>query len=128
MANSLMLGDASMDALAMMPKRGRLRKHRMDGLTERLQQSYKKNGGRVVGAVGYFPSRIESGGVGERFKPAVLKTKSPIRYLVQNSIKSLCQPRDSENFSFLDLLRFSPFYATFSDNLVTVEGGSALTH
>jgi len=41
--------------------------------------------------------------------------------LVQNSIKSLCRPRDSENLSFLDLLRFSPFCATFSDNLVTVE-------
>jgi hypothetical protein len=29
---------------------------------------------------------------------AVRKTKSPIRHLVQNSTKPLCQPQDSDNF------------------------------
>jgi len=35
--------------------------------------------------------------------------------------KSLCQPKDSDNFCFSDFRHFCPFCATFSDNLVTVE-------
>jgi hypothetical protein len=60
------------------------------------------------------------GGEGKRLTPAVLKIKSPIRYLPENSTKSLCQPQDSATICFLDLLRFYLFCATFSDNLVTL--------
>jgi hypothetical protein len=35
---------------------------------------------------------------------------------------SLCRPQDSDNFCFPDLLRFWPFCASFSDNLVTLDG------
>jgi hypothetical protein len=53
---------------------------------------------------------------------AVLKKiKSPIRYLAENSTKSLCQPQDSEDFCFLDLLCFCSFCAILGDNLVTIE-------
>jgi hypothetical protein len=48
--------------------------------------------------------------------------KSPIRYLEEKSTKSLCQPQNSENFSFLNLLWFCSFCATFSDNFVTLAG------
>jgi hypothetical protein len=48
------------------------------------------------------------------------KTKSLVRYLTENSTKSLCQLQDSDDFCFLDLLDFWPFCASFSDNLVTL--------
>jgi len=48
------------------------------------------------------------------------KIKSPVHYLAENLTKSLCQPRDSADFSFLDLLCFCSFCASSSDNLVTV--------
>jgi hypothetical protein len=35
--------------------------------------------------------------------------KSPIRYLVENSTKSLCQPQDIDNFCFLALPHFRSF-------------------
>jgi hypothetical protein len=54
--------------------------------------------------------------------------KSPIRYLIENSTKSLCQPQDSDNFCLLDLLRFCLFCATFSDNLVKVNHGRPVAH
>ncbi len=57
---------------------------------------------------------------GERLKPAVLKDKIAIRYLTENSTKSLCQPQDSEIFNFLDLLFLCSFCPSFSDNLVTL--------
>jgi hypothetical protein len=47
-----------------------------------------------------FQHGIEGAGVGEWLKPAVLKIKSPIRYLAENSTKSLCQPQDSNSFYF----------------------------
>jgi hypothetical protein len=47
------------------------------------------------------------------------KIKSPIRYLLENPIKFLCQPKDSDNFCFPDLLCFASFSTTYSDNLVT---------
>jgi len=40
---------------------------------------------------------------------AALKIKSPVRYLVENSTKSLCQLQDSDAFRFLDLLDFRSF-------------------
>jgi hypothetical protein len=43
------------------------------------------------------------------------------RYLVENSTKSLCQPEDSDNLCFPDLLCFGSFCASVSKNLVTVE-------
>jgi hypothetical protein len=46
--------------------------------------------------------------------------KSPFRYLTENSTKFLCQPQDSDNFSFLDLLCFSSICASFGGDLVTV--------
>src|SRR5437667_7136207 len=51
---------------------------------------------------------------------AVEKLNRRACYLTQNSTKSLCQPSDSANFCFLDLLRLCSFCASFSDNLVTV--------
>jgi len=49
------------------------------------------------------------------------KIKSLVRYLVENSTKSLCQLQDSDNFCLLDFLCFCSFCANFSDNLVTLE-------
>src|SRR5262245_57578046 len=64
---------------------------------------------------------IRSGGVCERLKPAVLKKiKPPIRYLVENSTKSLCQLKDSDNSCFLSLLCLCSFCANFSDNLAAL--------
>jgi hypothetical protein len=63
--------------------------------------------------------------VGERLKPAILKAKSPVRYLVENSTKSLCQLQDSDDFYFLDLFGSCSFCASFSDNLVTLDAGEA---
>jgi hypothetical protein len=56
------------------------------------------------------------------------KIKSPIRYLVENSTKSLFQPQDSDNFCFLELPRFCLFCAAYSYNSATVGPLPALTH
>jgi hypothetical protein len=45
----------------------------------------------------------------------------PLRYLIQNSTKSLCQLQDSDDFNFLEFPDFCLFCASFSDSLVTVE-------
>jgi hypothetical protein len=45
----------------------------------------------------------------------------PLRYLIQNSTKSLCQPSDSSISVFLQFADFGLFCANFSDSLVTVE-------
>jgi hypothetical protein len=48
------------------------------------------------------------------------KLKSLVRYLAENSTKSLCQLQDSVDFNFRDLHRFCLFCASFSDNLVAL--------
>jgi hypothetical protein len=63
---------------------------------------------------------ISQGGVGERLKPAVLKNKTVVRYLSENSTTSLCEPPDSENPHFWICSVFAHFCATFTDNLLTV--------
>ena len=45
----------------------------------------------------------------------------PLRYLIQNSTKSLCQPSDSSIPVLLEFADFRLFYANFSDSLVTAE-------
>jgi hypothetical protein len=45
----------------------------------------------------------------------------PLRYLKQNSTKSLCQPSDSSISSLLTFVDFGLFCASFSDSLVTAE-------
>jgi hypothetical protein len=66
------------------------------------------------------PGTVESknGGVPEWLKPAVLKNTTAVP--LSNTTKSLCQLRDSENFCFLDLLRFCLICAVFSYNPATV--------
>jgi hypothetical protein len=48
------------------------------------------------------------------------KMKSPFRYLIEKSTKSLCQPQDSDDFCFLDLSHFCSSCAIYSDKLVTL--------
>jgi hypothetical protein len=45
----------------------------------------------------------------------------PLRYLIQNSTKSVCQPSDSSISSFLKFVAFGLFNANFGDSLVTAE-------
>jgi len=45
----------------------------------------------------------------------------PLRYLIQNSTKSLCQPSDSTIRDLFEFADFALFCAGFSDKLVTVE-------
>jgi hypothetical protein len=45
----------------------------------------------------------------------------PLRYLIENSTKSLCQPLDSSISSFLEFVDFGLFCVSFSDSLVTAE-------
>jgi len=42
--------------------------------------------------------------------------KSPIRYLTENSTKSLCRRQDSDSFCFLDSPRLCLFCTSFSDS------------
>ena len=86
----------------------------------RSEQSKPRSYGSAAHA-----DRIGNGGVRERSKRAVLKRKSILCYLTQNSTKSLCQPSDSPHFSFLDLLQFSLFCVIFGDILVTVHQNAA---
>jgi hypothetical protein len=60
--------------------------------------------------------------VGERLKPAVLKNKIADLLSGRNSTESLCQPQDSDEFSLLEFVDFCLFCASYSDNLVTLEG------
>jgi len=46
----------------------------------------------------------------------------PLRYLIQNSTKSLCQPSDSTIRDLFEFVDFALFWTNFSDNVVTVEG------
>jgi hypothetical protein len=64
---------------------------------------------------------LRNGGVVERLKPAVLKNEIAFRYLADNSTNSLCQPQDSDKFSFFNLLCFCSFCASFSADLATAE-------
>jgi hypothetical protein len=46
----------------------------------------------------------------------------PLRYLKQNSTKSLCQPSDSTIHDLFEFADFALFWTNFSDNVVTIEG------
>ena len=50
------------------------------------------------------------------------KANGPLRYLVQNSTKSLCQPSDSTFRDLFEFADFALFSTNFSDHVVTVEG------
>jgi hypothetical protein len=45
----------------------------------------------------------------------------PLRYLIQNSTKSLCQPSDSTIRDLFEFADFALFWTNFSDNVVTVD-------
>ncbi len=45
----------------------------------------------------------------------------PLRYLIQNSTKSLCQPSDSTIRGLFEFAEFALFWTNFSDNVGTVE-------
>jgi hypothetical protein len=45
----------------------------------------------------------------------------PLRYLIENSTKSLCQPSDSTIRDLFEFADFALFSTNFSDSLVTVE-------
>jgi hypothetical protein len=45
----------------------------------------------------------------------------PLRYLIQNSNKSLCQPSDSTIRDLFEFADFALFWTNFSDKVATVE-------
>jgi len=56
----------------------------------------------------------------EWLKPAVLKNKTPIRYLAGKSIKFFARHKITRIFVPLNLRHFRSCCASFSDNLVAV--------